>query len=74
VGDSLKKKFYTKRKNGQSALEFLLLLGVVVSLFFAFFDPAIKRINKATNTYFNLVSNQIMGPRVDKAFLDSNID
>jgi hypothetical protein len=58
----MKKMFYKKNLKGQVMIEYMLLLGVVVSLVLVGLKMYFTdRVPKATETYFNHVSNGILG-------------
>ncbi len=57
----MKTRFSLHTLRGQSAVEYLLLLGVVVAIVLVGFQKYVPKTYNAANTYFNAVSNNIMG-------------
>ena len=49
------------RKEGQTAVEYMLLLAMVVSLVLVGFRKYLPRIHEASNVYFNRVGEGIYG-------------
>ncbi len=60
----LKKKCQNKffQKKAQTAIEYMLLLAVVVSVVLVGLKPYLRRVEGAGNIYFNRTVRGIMGP------------
>ena len=67
-------KYKTSKIQGQSAVEYMMLLAIVVVVVLVGFKSFMPRVGRAANTYFNTVSNGIMGKPVNASFIDSNRD
>ena len=58
-------------RKGQTAIEYLLLLGIVVAVVLVGFRTFVPRTYSISEKYFNVVSCSIMGTPPNGTFLDS---
>ncbi|MFA5088888.1 MAG: hypothetical protein WC552_07625 [Candidatus Omnitrophota bacterium] len=58
-----------KGREGQTMIEYMLLLGMVVVIVLAAFKTLVPKTYNAADLYFNTISNGIMGPPVNEIFL-----
>ena len=65
-------KKYKVITKGQTAVEYMMLLAIVMVVVLVGLKSFIPRVNRATNTYFNTVSNAIAGGQVNASFIDTN--
>jgi len=67
-----KRKKEDVKHAANTAVEYMLLLGIVVVVVLLGFGVFFPRINRATNVYFNEIANGLMGKPPNSFFLDNN--
>jgi len=60
-----------RRREGQTAIEYMLLLGIVVSVVLVAFNSMLPRVQSASNMYFDKVAVSLMGDPVNETWLES---
>jgi uncharacterized protein (UPF0333 family) len=58
---TLKKKSIKKENNAQVAIEYMLLLGVIVAIVLVGFNRWLPRVFNSADSYYNLSTNAIVG-------------